>query len=790
MKFRYLLCLAAAGVTFAQETPPKAEPVQPALQGDPGQDWYERGKNLYDSAKATEDAAQRKDIYARAIEVLSGYLAQFDKHANAEAAQWYLGESYAATGKMDEARRCYRAIVKRGGKSQFVMVAANKLAVEYYKAKNFAEAAPLYEKMAEAADTPDNRLKGLYFAAVAYGQMKNGAAKAAENYRKVAAIEGENPFRAASQLALGNSLVAAEKFAEALPFFEQAASDSNAAEVRGPAALQAAALAAKLGKQDLAAKYLELVLKTPGMEESHGSARLALMAAQFDRKEYEKVIELYRADPGTGKGEQDARRLMLAGRAAFEVKQYKTANEIFQKIAKHPDAGEWAYDAAYLRLLASYRDSGKHDLDLVSSFLDRYRKDHAADPKIQNALLIQAEALLDAKKPAEAAKAYQAINADQISAENRPGMLYNRARSLQESGNPKAAVTAYSDFIAAYPKDPRLARAFYNRALAHEANGSKAGALADYDALVDTAAPDDLKVSSYLASAGILAGQEKWPEAIKRYRAYLTKFPEDAKDRRAMANYAIAVGLIKAEQPKEALAPADQARKLDPKSYAKSAGLVIAGCQWTLQDSQATGDEVDVAIKEGYAKELSPNLITWAGTQAWQAKQPDRAARYFPLVANEKEPEKIPRGTWRLFGKSLLAVGKSQEALLAINRGLLGEEHPGVRAEGLLDKAKALVALGRDDEALLIAGECQDMRPEGQINTEIRLLTGDIYTKKNDSEKAIGAYVTVVEILNAGDLRPLALEKLATALENAGKNADAVKYRTELREKYPEWKGK
>lgn len=778
----------------AQEEPlpPKAEPVDPALQGDPGQDWFERGKNLYDAAKATADAGQRKETYARAIEVLNEYLTKYEKHANGEAAYWYLGESYAANGKAEDARRCYRAIVKRGGKSAYTMVAANKLAVEAYKANQFADAAPLYEKMAEAADTPVNRLKGQYFAAVAYAQVKGGKSKAGEYYRKVLAQEGENPFRAASQLALGNLLLADEKFAEALPFLEQAASGDNAAEVRGPAALNAAGVAAKLGKQDLAAKYLELVLTTPGMEKERAAARFALMAARFDRKEYEKVLEYYRSDAGTGSGEQDARRLMMAGRASFELKQYGQAADIFAKLAKHPDAGEWAYEAAYLRLLAGFRANGKHDPALVDSFLDRYRKDHADDPKIQNVLLIKAESLLDAKKPGEAAALYQAIKADSLSAENRPGLVYNRARALQESGQDKAAVEAFGEFISAYPKDERRARALYNRAQVYVKTKDSARALADYDALV--ALNDDskdtiaLQETALLLAAELLGEMDKTKEMAARYASFLDKFPKAAEERRARAHYGLAVSLVKEEKVKEALPHADQARKLDAKTYGKIAGLLIAACQGSLQDADAAGDEIELAIKKGYAGELKETLITWAATQAYQAKKHERAVRFFQLVVNAKEPEKTPKASWRLLGKSLLATGNAQEALLAINRSLLNEEHPGVRAEGLLDKAKALEALNRVDEALLIAGECQDLRPQGQVNTEIRLLTGDLYWKKNDAEKAIAAYATVVEILNAGDLRPLALDKLATALEKTGKTADAEKYRTELKEKYPEWK--
>jgi tetratricopeptide (TPR) repeat protein len=792
-----MLCLAAVGTAMAQETPapdpapPKAEPVNPALEGNAGQDWYERGKNLHDSAKATATDAQRKDIYNRAIEVLTGYLGQFPNHRNAEAALWYLGESYAAVGKPDSARKCYRDIVKRGGKSPFTMVAANRLAVEHYKKKEFAEAAPLYEQMAEAATTPADRLKGRYFAAVAYDQVKDGNAKAAENYRKLLAdTEKENPFRSASQLALGRLLAADSKLEEALPLLERAAAATSAPEIRGPAALQAAAVAAKLGKEDVSAKYLELVLKTPGMEDSRANARFALMAAHFDRKDFEKVLELFKADPATGATEQDARRIMLAARANFELKQYDEASRLFTEVEKHPAGGEWAYDASYLRLLAGYRGSGTHDLAEVDAFLDRYRKDHAEDPKIHTALLIKAEALFEAKKPAEAAKAYRAINAGLLSPENRAGMLYNRARCLKETGDLKGALASFGEFIEGFPQDKRLPQALFSRALTHQAAGDTARALADFDALIASDGADELKATAYFESGEILAKEEKLPGMISRYRAFLEKFPKASDERKALANYRIAWGLVKTEKVKEALPLADLSRQLDPKTYTKPAGLMIAAAHYTLQDAAATGDEIDRAVKDDYDAELPPALVTWAATQAFQAKRYDRAAKFFQMVADPKNPAATPKAVWRMLGKAQLETGNPEPAIASLDHALATEEHPTLKTELMVDKGKALLALNRPDDALAVAGEAQDLRPQGKANMAVRLLIGDAYMQKKDADKANAAYVVAVSFADPNDreLTPLALHKIAASLEAVGKTADAAKYRKELKERFPDWK--
>lgn len=762
----------------------------PSLRPDVGQDWYERGKNLHDSAKATEDPSARKETYARAIEVLTGYLGQFQNHPNTDAATWYLGESYAATGKAEEAARCYRNIVKRGGKSPFAMVAANRLAVEHYKNKEYAEAAPLYEKMADAATQPADRLKGRYFAAVAYGQVDGRGQEAAANYRKVIADpDPANPFLGQSQLALGLLLVGQEKLEEALPLLDQVAMSRGGPEVRGPAALQAAAVATKLGKHEASEKYLALVLSTPGMEASRPNAQFALMAASYDRKDYAKVVELLGSSTAPAEGELETRRLMLGAKSYFELRKYAEAVELLREVEKRSDRdGDLSFEAGYLRLLAAFRMEGRHDPEQVKAFLDRYRKGHPKDPKIHTALLIRAETLLDAKKTAEAAAVYKDIDESVLSEDNRSSFFYNRARCLSENGDAKGAILSFSEFIKGFPKDEKVPLALFRRAQAYQSGGEPAKALADYDELIARETTDEIKATAYFEAASIAADQEKLEDMDKRYRAFLEKFPRASDARKALAHYRLAWGLVKTDQVAEALPLADTARKLDAKTYAKPAGLMIAMGHYTLQAVDPTCEEVERSIREAYAKQLPEKLVTWAATQAFQAGRFEQAARFFTLVADEKEPARTPKTTWRLLGKSLLATGKPEAALPPINRALAEEEHPALKADSLLDKGKALLALNRPDEALVVAGECQDLRPQGQINTQVRILTGDIYLKKGDANKAAEQYVVVVQLLGDNDpLRPLAMHQLALALAQGGKKGEAEKYRKELKEKYPAW---
>lgn len=790
MKIRTLLSLAIAGPLIAQEAPPRAEPVDPAIQADPGQDWYQHGRNLYESAKNAADQDQKLELYARAIDVFTRYLGQYANHPNADAAYWYLGESYYLSGRVDDAKRCFHNLLSRGKKSRYASAAANRLAFDHYQHRQYALAAPLFEKMAELADVPEHRYRGLYYTAVTY-EAQGRTREATEYYRKVLAEAGANPFIHQSQGGLGRLLARAQKLDEALPLLDKAAMSRSAPEVRGPAAVEAGMVAAKLGQNEISDKYLMLVMNTAGLEKYRPDAQYALMAARFDRKDYKAVVEVFRRSAEKAQGEQEARRLMLAAKSYMALEKNVEALDLFREVEKLMLPNNiYAFDANYLRLMCFFRIEGRHVPEQVDAFLDLYQKNRPRDPKIHTALLMKAETLMDAKKAMEASKVYNEIDASVLSAENRRGFLFKKAFCALAAGNAQGAMSSFTEFIQNYPDDPRIPEALMQRAQAYTNGGDLARAIADYDQILIRDTKDDYKALAYLESADLAKQQGNLPDMISRYRAFLQKVTEPGKAREAKANYWLAWGLMKSNAVKDALPYAETARKLDPKVYGKNASILVAMGNWSVQNPDATCDEIDRGIKDGFADDLPDQLIDWAAMQAYSANRFGQAARFYNLIAEEDDPRVTPKETWRYLGKSLLADGKAEESLTAINNALAVEDNAFWKADGLLDKAKALLALNRLDEAQKVAGECQDLRPEGRVNSEIRLVIGDIWMKRNNPAEAAKEYVSVAEVLlddNDRVLKPQAYAKLIKALDAKGDKAGADDYRVKLKEKYPDW---
>ncbi len=787
---RLLLCLAATAPAFAQEPVPRAEPV-PEERPDPAADLFAHGKRLHDSAKASSDVDQRLQRFAQAVDVLSRYVNEYSNREDAELAYWFLGESYYGSGRVDDARRCYYSILSRYGKGGYASAAAFRLAVEHFNSRQYALAAPLFEKMVGAATMSDHRLKGLFYAAYSY-ELQGRTREATEYYRRVIDDpETVNPFLHKTQLHLGKLLARAEKLEEALPLLDQAVMSRSASDVRGPAAVEAGTVAAKLGQAEVSDKYLMLVLTTPGMESYRPDAQIALMSARFDRKQYGEVITLFRRSAEKAQGEQEAKRLMIAAKSFMELERNVEALELFREVERLMLPNNiHAFEANYLRLLCFYRIEGRHVPDQVDGFLDIYRKNRPRDPKIHSALLMKAETLMDEKRASEAAKVYNEIDSTVLSPENRKGLLYKRAWCLLASEDPQGAVRSFSEFIASYPDDPRAAEALMQRAQGYKTSGEPAKALADFDLIISRNMNPEFTALAYLESADLGKQEGNIEDMIARYQGFLEKFPDATKERKAKANYWLAWGLVKKDRLKEAVPHAETARTLDPATYGKNAGALLALAHWTLQNPEALCEDVDRAIKDGYVDYLPEQLIDWAAMQAFSSDRFAQSARFYELIADEDEPRSTAKQTWRYLGKALLAAGRAEEALGPINHALDVEDSGMWKADGLLDKAKALLELGRLNEATSAAAECRALRPQGRTVAEVMIVNGDIQMKRNDPARAAMDYVAAVEQLDDNDrvLKPLAIHKVAIALEKKADPSGAQEYRMMLKSKYPEWK--
>ena len=783
-----LACLFLTGGFLAAQAPPKAEPVNPALLPDAANDLFLRGKNLYDAAREATVLENRLESFARAAEIFTVYLNEFGNHPNAEMAWWYLGNSYYLGGYMDEGKRCFHTLLNRFGKGKWAAAAAYTLAADHFNKTEYNLAAPLFERFAQNAAKPEDKSHGTFYVGTCY-RLLGRDREAIIEFQKILADPAGALFVAQAKLALGHLAVKANKLPEALALYEEIVASPAQLKLRGEAALNAALTTIKLEQTDLAEKYLRLILSTPGMEDFRIDAQTALMSISFAKNDYAAVVQTYRSTALKATGEKEATRLMIVARSFMRLKQPQEALSNFREVERlvKPE-DEMAFEASYYRLLCFFQIEGRHVPEQVDAFLRLYRKSHPDDARIHTALLMKAETLFSNQDTAAAAKVYSDINSERISEKNRAGLLYQRGWCLVEAGDPQGAIRSLSDFITKYPEDSRVPSAYAKRAQAYAASAEPAKAIKDFDHLTTAGMPPDLTSFAWLESARLRRKESNLPDMILRYQALLTNVKDLKPKLEAEANYWIGQGLTKTNSPKEAVPFLDKARTLRPETYAKHAGLLLTLGYFASQDAAKTAAEIDIAIKQKYDADIPPQVLQWAGMQAYNADDFAAAARFLNLVANPAEPRETAKEVWRYLAKARLEVGNAQGALDAVTNVLTVEDNPGWKADGLLDRGRALLALKRPAEARVAAMEALDLRPQGRTAAGLHILIGDLSLPANDLAGAAKEYTIVVEFHDDKDLKPLALHKLIQVLEKQNDKTAAAKYRTQLQTDFPGWK--
>lgn len=787
---RPLAFILALGVSAIAQVP-RAQMADPMLAGDSSNDLFLRGKNIYDSAQAATDLANRTEYYQRAAMIFTDYLNLFSDNPKAEQAWWYLGNSHYQSGMIDEARRCFSTLINRYGRGKWVAAAAYTLAADHYNRSEYAFAAPMFERYAANAEKPEERPRGHYLAGNCY-RMLDRDREAINSLRRVIEDPAGAYFAPQAKTALGQLYAADGKFQEALVLFEEVLASKAPPKIRGEAALAAALAAAKLGRSTDSDRHLFLIMKTPGMEDFRAEAQTVLMSNAFERKDYREVVRIYRSSESKGVGEKESARLMIAARAHMRMKSYAEALPLFREVERLAKANsELGFDAAYHRLLCFFQVEGQFVPEQVDAFLQLYKKSYPKDARIHTAMMMKAEAFFSKNDATKAAKIYSQVDSSLLSTKNLPGFLYKRAWCLAEAGDNSGAVRSFDEFVSRFPDDSRVASAIAKRAVANAELSEPRKALADYDLLIaNSATPKELVSLAWLESARLSRKENNIAEMMNRYQGLLKNVGDLSANLRAEASYWIGWGLVKSNKASESVKHLEAARTLRPDAYTKHAGILLALGYFAAQDAPKLTAEIQLAIKNDYASDIPVQALQWCGIQSYNSGDFNLAAQCLSLIASPDDPRSSPKEVWRYLAKARLETKNPQGALIAADNALAIEDNPTWKADSLLDRGRALFLLNRSSEARAASDEAMKLQPQGRTSAGLRILRGDLEMKAKDPRKAAAEYLIVVNFHEDRELKPKALAGLIKALADQGDKAQAEKYRSQLQSEFPDWKSR
>jgi TolA-binding protein len=351
-----------------------------------------------------------------------------------------------------------------------------------------------------------------------------------------------------------------------------------------------------------------------------------------------------------------------------------------------------------------------------------------------------------------------------------------------QTKNVEQAIKTYGSFINGFPTHKLQPFALLQRGMAYQSLKNLAGALKDYETILKNF-PKAPQRELALQQQALIQGQQGNNSAMAiSFKQLLKEYPETAA--RAQANYWIGWAAFEAKNYKDAIAPLDEARKLDKEQYSDKAGIRVLLSTYYMEDKMATAREVDRYAKEGKTK-VPVEILRWLGRVFHEGSANESAEKYLLMLTPRDE---VMPDDFLLLGQSQLDIPKFQQATGSLQTYLKSTKLPVPRCKGLLLLAQAQIGLNDLAAAQKSVDEAITLQPEGEWSGRARIKAGDIQMAHKNFEEAAKVYESVAVILDDPEVTPEALEKAVAADRAAGKIPEADKTLNKLKSRYPEYK--
>lgn len=776
---------SASTATIPSAAIPQApQPSCPPVSDPAGSIRIAPATSLDPAAQTAAQLAVADGFYARkqpgaAVPEYEKYLIMVPKNAEGrERAIYRLGESQRQMGSSPAAEATFLRLISEYPSGQFVPSASFRLGEFRESQGNYPNAADNFALTAKSATDPAIRLTATYHQALCL--EKSGRSREADplfqslltspKSGEKGAASVENDYRIPILLHLGETAAGAGNKEKALECYLQILSSGGDGEAFGEAAIRAAQLQADLGKPDEARKLFEKVLSAKNTGHwrdiaSLGALRLASLSGD------EEGVLKYSANALAADSENKPEILLLRANALRKKGQNAKALELYDVILREYPGSTAAGQAPFQRLLALHASRNPGLLTEIDQYLLT-----ASDPSDRaRAELLKAEETLRLGKYTDAALLYHRIQTENLPPSAKPDILYKVAWALLQGGDTANGMTALNRFLETYPDEERAPAALAQRALIKQQQKDFEGALADFGQLAERY-PKSTERELALQQKALLLGQlQRNPEMVATFAQLLGDYPKSTAA--AQAHYWIGITALDEKNYPKALAELTLARSGDQKQFGERAGLRILLCNYYLGNASEASKEA-AALKPSL---IPPEVGRWLGQKALDSGENAKAERFLSPLVKEGLPGASDPDIQGMLAASLTAQGKYREAQAPAAFCLKMARDPVSRAKALLVAAEIQRSIRNLQEATAMAEESMLLQPEGPVNAEARLLSGDILATKQDYNAAAKAYMTVA-VLNDDDvLARKALTKASEAYRKAGNTAEAQKTLEELR---------
>jgi len=774
------LLLAGPASVRAQGTALRATPIQPGAGPTPA----ETAATL-DNRLQFANMLYNEQRYDGAKEKYIEFLRAAPDSPEAPAAWFRLGDCYRRLNATDDAIRCLSTYLKADPNGKFASVAAFSLARIHFNADRYGDSLPYWAMAATTLKDPEIKMETEFFYAQA-SQLAGQIPQAITAYEKLLDSKTEHRYRERAELELARLALEQDDREKALKHFDNLAAKSKDPEIRDEANFRAGILALDSPTPERGVVLLRETLASSKNPSFKQLAQMALMQKAYEKQDYAEVVRLHGLAPLSVEGTARAQLNLMVANSLRQQGNIPQAIRIFGEVEKSFPGTIEATEAGYRKLLC-FHESGD---TLLSRYIDEFlATQSAADASshyIDLALLLKGEALFAAKDFKGAAEAYRNVRTENVDAKYGPARLYKMGWAMIDSGSEADGITALEEFIKKYSLNPLVPSALMKLAVTRHQKEDYKGALKDYQRISKDFPASENAEYAMTQTAMIHRHLRQLEPMVTAYQSLIEKFPETSL--KAEALYWIGGGFFDLKNYKESLEPLREARTLDAKAFGENASIRIVFALYHLEDLEGLLEETRTfRASHGDDPVLQP-VFGHLGRAFYDKKQYAIAEPYLVLRSDPANPKQTPPDIWRKLADVHIAMKKFAVAKTDLDSFLLQSQPADQRARAILDQAKCHLQIGSPKDALASAEEVLRLVRSGALNNEARVLIGDIYMAQNDPAQAIQFYTIVVEFGADQVTVPLAISRLAAALEAKGDVDKAAKYRRQLAADFPGFK--
>src|SRR5438270_6359642 len=473
---------------------------------------------------------------------------------------------------------------------------------------------------------------------------------------------------------------------------------------------------------------------------------------------------------------------MLAANSQRQLGHAKEAEALYREIMDKYPGREEAKEAAFERLINIYNS----DPSTLPPEVDEFLATNPSAERADQAKLFKAEALYKQQNYPRAAPIFSELRTSKLSPKLRAEAAYQLGSCYLQMKDVAGIVEAFGFFIQAFPESPLASSAITRRAETYESDKNYDAAISDWNMLL-TKYPGAHEREEALQHKALILGQQQNPKGMSdAFRQLLKEFPKSTAA--AQANYYIGKAAFEAKDYKGALTALNAARQLNKDQYYGPATVRIISCYCCLRDRAAVTREVDGFLAANPGGNIPGEILEWLGIEYYNEKNYAAAEKYLSVLGKIDNPGVKP-DFWFYLGDAAAKQQKFEESENAFGKYLQTATDPAGKAKVLLALGAVKIAAHKPDDAQKIAEQIMTLQPEGRVNAEARLLSGDVQFERGHFEDASKAFMGVALLYDDPAITPRALQKAALAYRRAGKPDEADRVAKQLREKYPNYAG-